>query len=48
MLNFPTGHVFQSIEIPSAAPRQRLHLILLGVRSVAHLRSVIWVAMPCV
>lgn len=35
MLSFPAGHIFQSTNIPSSPPSQRLHLILLGVRNVA-------------
>lgn len=35
MLNTPAGHVFQSDEIPTMTPSQRLHLVLLGVNNVA-------------
>lgn len=35
MLNKPVGHVFSSDDVPPLAPRQRMHLILLGVNSVA-------------
>jgi uncharacterized protein len=35
MLTASVGHEFKSKEIPSVAPSQRLHLILLGVESVA-------------
>ena len=34
MLEFPVGHQFDSINAPSFAPSQRLHLILLGVEDV--------------
>lgn len=35
MLNAPIGYEFKSNEYQSVAPRQRLHLILLGVESIA-------------
>lgn len=35
MLKKEVGHIFSSAEIQSIAPSQRLHLILLGVESVA-------------
>ena len=35
MLGKPDGHVFLSEQVKSLAPSQRLHLILLGVNSVA-------------
>ncbi|MES1196405.1 MAG: VOC family protein [Steroidobacter sp.] len=35
MLNEKPGHVFQSSNLASLAPSQRLHLILLGVENVA-------------
>jgi len=35
MLNKPVGHVFPADDVPALAPRQRLHLILLGVADVA-------------
>jgi hypothetical protein len=35
MLDKPAGHIFPSDETSSLAPSQRMHLILLGVESVA-------------
>lgn len=35
MLEKPVGHVFSSDDVASLSPRQRMHLILLGVASVA-------------
>lgn len=35
MLEKSVGHVFSSADVPPLSPRQRLHLILLGVESVA-------------
>jgi len=35
MLHQPIGHVFDSASVTSLPPRQRLHLILLGVENVA-------------
>lgn len=35
MLDKPVGHVFSSEDVISISPRQRMHLILLGVDSVA-------------
>lgn len=35
MLDKPVGHVFASDDVPPLSPRQRMHLILLGVDSVA-------------
>lgn len=34
MLDKPVGHVFSSDNVQSLAPRQRMHLILLGVNNV--------------
>lgn len=34
MLDKPVGHVFSSVDVPPLSPRQRTHLILLGVDSV--------------
>lgn len=35
MLNTPVGQIFTSDDIPTLAPSQRLHLVLLGVENVA-------------
>lgn len=35
MLDKPVGHVFSSVNAQSMSPRQRMHLILLGVNSVS-------------
>lgn len=35
MLNKPVGHIFPSDNVQSLSPRQRMHLILLGVNSVS-------------
>ncbi|MEN0039393.1 MAG: hypothetical protein AAGC78_20125 [Cellvibrio sp.] len=35
MLDKPVGHVFSADDAASLSPRQRMHLILLGVESVA-------------
>lgn len=35
MLSKPVNHIFSSDNVPSLSPRQRMHLILLGVENVA-------------
>ena len=35
MLDKPVGHVFSADDVAALSPRQRMHLILLGVKSVA-------------